>query len=416
MELNPKPSREPDVTIFLPSYDIPEISPINEYAANYLLRQQLAKNQAAAFNVEPLAHSGNHTLWVVQPVDEDRQLAGDKMVLKMYDPYVSAGDVAEVAQFTPTIDAAAHAKSVQNGGRIARNSKAIEDDALRLLEQLDVPNVPRLLDTRPLGAVSLHSFMEGSSKPAARFTRADIHAAVDFITLLQSAPFDPNNLKWSWRLPFPLQRNTFAKHLAIIRARLGIVTNEIAQYLSAPVQFEQPVPEIMLQYVQDHHVPERCKAYQAQFASRPPSGYKNFIKEDLRLCHDDLGAHNMLFTASGTLNVVDFELFAWNDPAHALSSMLCHNHMLDLPAELHEEAIAHYEKTAPVPAYIVERVRPLLKLGHIEWIARCIDSTRTPVLQRRQQANHSFNAQTYTQLQVQNIHKHLAVLATLMEA
>lgn len=401
----------------------PDIDPEQIEAVRILCGQ--AYENINGLSVEPLPNGGNNQLFVISPTAE--ATTSKKVVAKLYNPDSfarSSRDLWEEMRGSLLNDLAAMPEP-----EVPRGRQRIEDEALCYLEQLGMTHVPRLLAHDTHAGVSVHSFVEGTQKPAAAFTDRDMRAAIDFVTGLQQFSFT-SATDFTGQVVFeladaPPRRHTFRKHLALTRERLGSVTDELAAhetalsaYSSIPAySFPSPLPEQMITYLHDNEIFARCAEYDTELRNLYQAQLKTFVpREQFRLCHEDLGPHNMLFAEDGALNVVDFELFGWNDPAYAVASMLCHNRMLGLPPAVHEEALAYYEETAPIPSSLMARVRPLLAFGHLEWVARCIDSVRDTRVSQRQHGDSNFDLEQYTQLQIENVEQHFALLEKLLAA
>jgi aminoglycoside phosphotransferase (APT) family kinase protein len=193
----------------------------------------------------------------------------------------------------------------------ARDRLGTEIDALRLMQQLGVPGVPRVIAADTTRRFALLTWIEGM--PVDAIADADIDAAGDFLAALHAMRRAPPGRAFSRQASEACLSGLEAE--TQIRRRLDALRMRcdeepaLARFLE--VAFVSALDLLAAR--------ARCNMATAglDFAGHLPQDRQSLVPSDF-------GFHNILRRVDGSLSFLDFEYFGWDDPVKLTADILHH--------------------------------------------------------------------------------------------
>lgn len=191
-----------------------------------------------------------------------------------------------------------------------RDRLATEVGALRLMEEAQLPSVPRVIAIDPERGYALLSWLEGAVPDV--IADGDIDAAVGFLGAIHRLRDTP----WATSQPAAaeacLSGQEVERQLTARRARLQTVAadnKELADFLD---KIFDPALRRSLAEARTG-----LAAGRLDFAAELPQERRSLVPSDF-------GFHNSLRRPDGSLAFVDFEYFGWDDPVKMTADILLH--------------------------------------------------------------------------------------------
>jgi fructosamine-3-kinase len=233
-----------------------------------------------------------------------------------------------------------------------RDRLATEVGALRLMEQAQLPGVPRVIAVDSKQGYALLSWLEGAVPD--RLADSDIDAAVNFLGAIHQLRATP----WAAQQPLAAEAclcgAEIERQLMARRMRLQSIAadnRELSDFLDET--FDPACRDAL------HEARVRLTARRLDFAAELPQERRSLVPSDF-------GFHNSLRHPDGSLAFVDFEYFGWDDPVKMTADIVLHPGYQLSDAQrsrFRHSAVALYGADAD----FAERLAALLPLFGLRW-------------------------------------------------
>ena len=131
-------------------------------------------------------------------------------------------------------------------------------------------------------------------------------------------------------------------------------------------------------------------------------------KNEARLSPVDVGLHNMLFRKDGPPCIIDLEYFGWDDPFNLIANFLTQDQSQALTQEMYDYTVHSYEKAMNLSQYQRERLRLVIDMFDIKWLAIYLTSLTPKYIESRVFASgDQFDIDKYVDEQIVKIQKRL---------
>ncbi len=256
-------------------------------------------------------------------------------------------------------------------GRTAdgRSRSQVEFDAFEFLWQHGMRCIPEPLKQDHRQQVALYAYVEGTPVEGADASERDLDQLAAFVRALKALAGAPGSLE------LPPAAEAFFSVAAV-------VDNVAERYRRmAGLEGSGDSYDALRQYLRGEFAPAL-----AQFAAWARTRSRDFDAEipleRRTLSPSDLGFHNSVRTAAGSLVFLDFEYFGWDDPAKALSDALLHPRM-DLAQPLRTYLAGRFASVFDEDPQWRARVEALYPLFGLKWCMILLNEFRNDQLERR---------------------------------
>ena len=131
-------------------------------------------------------------------------------------------------------------------------------------------------------------------------------------------------------------------------------------------------------------------------------------KNEARLSPVDAGFHNMLFRKDGPPCIIDLEYFGWEDPFNLIANHLTQDQSQTLTQEMYDYTVQSYEDAMKLSQYQRERLRLVIDMFDIKWLAIYLTSLTPKYIESRVFAGgDQFDIDTYVNEQIVKVQNRL---------
>jgi hypothetical protein len=238
-------------------------------------------------------------------------------------------------------------------GEDARDRLGTEIEALRLMRECGIQNVPRVVAADPSRNFALLTWLDGA--PIASVTEADIDAAAEFLGQIHAMRDLPAG-------------RAFRRPAAEACLSGRDVETQIRNRLDALRRQGEAEPALT-RFLRSSFAPVLARLVTRAESEMTAAGLdfaRPLPQEEQSLVPADFGFHNCLRRTDGTLAFLDFEYFGWDDPVKLTADILHHPGTPLAAAQasrLREAALRVYGDDSDFAA----RLRALYPLFGLRW-------------------------------------------------
>ncbi|MFA6429958.1 MAG: phosphotransferase [Patescibacteria group bacterium] len=233
-----------------------------------------------------------------------------------------------------------------------------EYEVLTALAQRGFTDIPRPIARFDAWQVGVFSFVEGENIPTKELTPKHMEQIAAHLARLHAFTME----EVAEPLPMgSMSVRSYADAITHIRKRMVPFSGDAIRTLHPHLQaflHEVPVASIVesrLEIFLKKHSPE-------DVTRRTPDN-------GLCLSSVDIGPHNMLWRADGSLVVLDWEYAGWDHPMHSIAGFLAHDRTQRMGHKNIDAFMDAYLRCTPLDQSVLEVLDPYLELYRLNWLA-----------------------------------------------